>query len=41
MARQWEQSQYLDKVTLVALVTRGYETVNFAFDFVLFVVLKG
>ena len=32
---------YLDKVTLVALVTRGYETVYFAFDLVLLVILFG
>jgi hypothetical protein len=30
---------YLYEITLVALVTRGNKTVNFAFDFVLFVVL--
>ena len=31
---------YLDKVTLVALVTRCDETVYFAFDLVLLVILK-
>ena len=30
---------YLDKVTLVALVTRGNETVYFAFDLVLLIIL--
>jgi len=30
---------YLYKVTLVALITRGYETVYFAFDLVLLVIL--
>ena len=30
---------YLYKVTLVALVTRGHETVHFAFDLVLLIIL--
>ena len=34
-----ERWNYLYKVTLVALVTRGNETVHFAFDLVLLVIL--
>ena len=35
-----DETGYLYKITLVALVTRGNETMYFAFDFVLFIILN-